>query len=162
MRSLSSRQVKRLLRKTGACGSGIARLRPSRVVRQVPPKNQQRAPFEPPKEFNSRLRTWHRYHVRAFGPQVPVVPLTPEKLHAISTLLKDDGYRTIPNMLSAIRRHHVSQEFEISEVLRMVLGDCRRLGRRRIGAPRRARAFSWRAMASPSTQHPEFCRTLTI
>ena len=65
----------------------------------------------------SLLRTWTRLHRRWFGTPDDAVPLTPVTIYAVAAQMKDAGYRSFPNYMSAIKDLHVTEGFAWSEGL---------------------------------------------
>ena len=55
----------------------------------------------------SLLRTWKRMHKRWYGPDEPVLPITPEKIEAVASQMCHLRYRSFANYLSAAKRAHV-------------------------------------------------------
>ena len=60
--------------------------------------------------IRSLLRTWKRMHVRWYGPDEPVLPITPEKIEAVASQMCHLRYRSFANYLSAAKRAHVMSE----------------------------------------------------
>ena len=55
----------------------------------------------------SHLNTWTTLHVRWFGSDVPVLPLTLESLECVSAQFKAGGYRSFANYLATVKDHHL-------------------------------------------------------
>ena len=92
-------------------------------------------------ESQSRFTTWVRYHEQVSS--LPVLPLTPAKMNDVVKKLKLDKYRSIPNMLSVVKRHHLERRFKWTELLRSTQAACRRFAVRGIGKSRKAKSFTW-------------------
>ena len=89
------------------------------------------------RNHTSRWKTWCRLSAK------PALPLTKEKLMAVTSELKRRGYRSTANFLSSAKRYHIATGFRWSASLMQTFTDCRRCAVRRLGPPRRARAFRW-------------------
>ena len=66
---------------------------------------------------DSLLKTWTELHVKRFGTGIPVVPLTPWKIHGVAALLKAGGYRSASNYFSRIKDFHIESREPWSEFL---------------------------------------------
>ena len=51
----------------------------------------------------SLFRTWKRMHRRWYGPDEPVLPITPEKMEAVASQMCHLRYRSFANCLSAAK-----------------------------------------------------------
>ncbi len=89
---------------------------------------------------DSRVRTWHRLHVAAFG-SAPVLPLTTQSVISISSLLSAAGYRTAPAYVSAMKRRHIAAHHPWGDDLAQAARDAARAALRGLG-PRR-QALGW-------------------
>ena len=58
----------------------------------------------------SHINTWARFHIRWFGLQVPVFPLTVVKVRAVASQFKSCGYRSYPNYVSTVKDLFLEQE----------------------------------------------------
>ena len=56
----------------------------------------------------SLLKTWESMHHAWHGREVPVWPLTPDKILAVASTMKMQGYRSFPNYMSKAKDHHVA------------------------------------------------------
>jgi hypothetical protein len=66
---------------------------------------------------DSLLKTWTELHVKRLGKEVPVLPLTPDKIHKVGSLLKAGGYRSAANYFSRIKDAHVESLAPWTEAL---------------------------------------------
>ena len=54
------------------------------------------------------LRTWLRMHQRWFGEEVPLLPLSPAKIEAVSAQMCQLRYRSFANYLAAAKKAHIT------------------------------------------------------
>jgi hypothetical protein len=90
---------------------------------------------------DSLLRTWQLFHVAWFGNDVPTLPLTPEKIYAICSMLREGGYRATDNYLARAKDWHVGQGHAWSEFLGRACRRARRAANRGIGPARQSAAL---------------------
>jgi len=84
--------------------------------------------------------TWTRFHMRWFGVEVPVLPLTPVKIQAVAAQFKAQGYRSFPNYVSTLKDFHLSS-FEWSDELARASTRATKSTQRGIGAARQCRVI---------------------
>ena len=92
-------------------------------------------------QHSSRVKTYEKFI--ASSAHVLAWPLRPILIEDFTVHLKSLKYRSIGNFISAIKRKHVEKHYAVDENLDLVISDCRRAGRRRLGPPRRAKSFTW-------------------
>ena len=85
----------------------------------------------------SLLKTWESIHRSWHGPDVPVWPLTPEKL-AVAAVMKWKKYRSFPNYLSRAKEYHVALAGVWGEDLILAARQATRSVQRGIGPPRQS------------------------
>ena len=83
--------------------------------------------------------TWEFYHRRWFGAEVPVLPLTVDKLEAVCCQLKDRGYSGVPSYLSTMKDAHLEEGFGWTEFLDRAVRRASRSAMRGIGGPKQDR-----------------------
>ena len=59
----------------------------------------------------STVKTWEEFHAAWFGVTVPVLPLTIDKMQAVSSMFKKGRYRSYKNYMSAIKDQHIGAGF---------------------------------------------------
>ena len=99
----------------------------------------------------SFLRTWKRMHKRWYGPDEPVLPITPEKIEAVASQMCHLRYRSFANYLSAAKRAHVmsvNTDGTWGDRLRMTGRECARADLRGAGAAKQCAVF--KADSKPS------------
>ena len=72
----------------------------------------------------SQLKTWERYHVKWFGDDVPVWPLTDSSILRVSSLFKLGGYKSFKNYMSRAKDHHVMLGYTWSDRLDSISKKC--------------------------------------
>ena len=89
----------------------------------------------------SYWKTWAEFHEAVFGDAnegtLPVLPLTHEKIMAVSALFKSGGYRAYKNYLNAAKNKHL-QHFEWTTMLGKIARDAARSVLRGIGPARQS------------------------
>ena len=85
---------------------------------------------------SSVLSSWEFYHRRWFGPEVPVFPLTAEKLDGVCCQLKDRGYTAMSNYISTAKDEHLNLGYNWTEFLDRTSRQATRSGTRGIGGPK--------------------------
>eukprot|EP00974_Lingulodinium_polyedra_P010509 1010542-Lingulodinium_polyedra.AAC.1 len=61
--------------------------------------------------------TWGLFHREWFGPAVPILPLTQEKILAVAACFKEGGYKGFPSYVSKAKEHHVLSGYGWDEEL---------------------------------------------
>jgi len=82
----------------------------------------------------SWLRTWTRFHHRWWGEISSPWPLTPQYIYAVAALMKDLGYRSFPNYVSASKDVHIQLGYPWSEQLKQAATRATASTQRGIGA----------------------------
>ena len=59
--------------------------------------------------LNSMLYTWELFHKQWFGNDVPVFPLTTEKIWAVASMFKQGKYKAYPNYCTVVKDHHMQR-----------------------------------------------------
>ena len=77
-------------------------------------------PTSSEKPMLSHARAWERMHLAWFCPDIPQLPLTPEKLKAVAALFKAGRYRSIANPLSHAKVMHVEMGHPWTEPLSLM------------------------------------------
>ena len=95
----------------------------------------------------SNFRIWAAYHMRWFGMESPVLPLTVEAIRAVAAQMKGAGYRSFPNYLSAAKLRHCCED-EWTSVLQRAAKDAKQSTQRGIGPPRQSMELCPRCNAS--------------
>jgi hypothetical protein len=88
----------------------------------------------------SHIGTWQSMHSEWFGPAVPFLPLTTERLSAVASLFKARGYRSFGNYLSAVKQAHVTAGFQWTQQLDLSGRQCSTSVGRGLGPPRQSAA----------------------
>ena len=82
----------------------------------------------------SWLRTWVRLHERWWGQSVPPWPLSPDNIFVVAALMKDAGYRSFPNYVSAAKDTHIQMGYPWSHQLKLAVTRATASTQRGIGA----------------------------
>ena len=94
---------------------------------------------------SSLMKTWSRMHHRWFGEEVPVLPITREKLEAVASQMCSMRYRSFKNYLAAAKRAHVlepnNRNGDWPEALKAVGRECTRAVLRGIGPAKQCSVF---------------------
>ena len=53
--------------------------------------------------------TWEYFHTKWFGPEVPVLPLTVEKIQGVAAQFKRGRYRSFSNYMQRMKDEHEEQ-----------------------------------------------------
>ena len=85
---------------------------------------------------DSCLRTWTWYHERWYGSVLPVLPLTTHSIKAVAAQMKDAGYRTFPNYMTAAKAQHLELHHEWTTELAKARQDSIQSTQRGIGPAR--------------------------
>ena len=56
--------------------------------------------------------TWEYFHMKWFGPQVPVLPLTVEKIQGVAAQFKRGRYRSFSNYFYRAKDEHEEKQYE--------------------------------------------------
>jgi len=85
----------------------------------------------------SLLKTWSEFHFRWYtSGEVPVLPLTPGKIKAVVSQLKEQGYASVGNMISAAKDAHLEDGHPWTEFLAREARRATRSGTRGLGTAR--------------------------
>ena len=87
------------------------------------------------------LATWEKFHCLWYGEDLPVIPLTEEKLVHVTSLFKAGGYKSYKNYLSRIKDAHVMAGYPWTDILQRVAQKCSRSALRGLAGPIRSDAF---------------------
>ena len=90
----------------------------------------------------THLRTWSKLHRKWFGSWAPVLPLTPEKIRAVASQMRQRRYRSFPNYMSTVRRWHIKRGQVWDQVLALEATDSARSCKRGIGPAKQAATFA--------------------
>ena len=90
---------------------------------------------------DSLLHTWHAFHREWFGVDVPVLPLTGEKVYAVCAMFRAGGYRAVENYVSRIKDSHLEHGHPWTEFLDGACRKAKRAVTRGIGPARQSAAF---------------------
>ena len=88
----------------------------------------------------SSVRTWTILHIRWFGTGVPVVPLTIDSIRGVAAQMKNAGYRSFPNYVTALKAVH-KKDFAWNSDLDDCRRECEASTQRGIGPARQALAL---------------------
>ena len=66
---------------------------------------------------DSHFNGWATLHAAWYGAHVPMLPLTVEKVHNVSSLFKEGGYASFANYISRAKDAHIAQEFPWTDAL---------------------------------------------
>ena len=86
----------------------------------------------------SLLKTWESMHHAWHGREVPVFPLTPDKILAVASIMQLRGYRSFPNYMSKAKEHHVALSGYWSDSLSLTARKATRSVQRGIGPSRQS------------------------
>ena len=84
----------------------------------------------------SLWRTWEFYHTRWYLNGTPTLPLTAEKIIAVTAQMKERTYASVANTISVAKDHHLAQGFVWSEHLAREVKRATRTSTRGRGAPK--------------------------
>ncbi len=109
---------------------------------------------------DSMLATWEKIHVAWFGEQVPLLPITVEKIKCVAAAFKQGRYRAFPNYVSTIKDHHQANEYVWDEFLERAVTRYSRSVARGLGPqkqsgaidPRRVTPLAAKASMEPLTK----------
>merc|ERR1712078_247635 len=90
----------------------------------------------------THLRIWTKLHKKWFGNWTPVLPLTPEKIRAVASQMRQRRYRSFQNYMSTLRRWHVKKGYAWDQALSLEATDSTRSCKRGIGPAKQAATFS--------------------
>ena len=98
----------------------------------------------------SYVNTWTKFHNNIFNQsddddEVPVTPLTKDKIFSIAAVFKEAGYRSFKNYMEAIKETHM-QDFDWNSRLARNARDAARSVNRGIGPARQSAAFDLEAV----------------
>lgn len=100
---------------------------------------------------DAHFATWSAFHTSWFGQHVPVLPITPETLEAVSSMFKRGRYRSFPNYLSTAKAAHIAENHAWSQRLEQTARKCTRSVLRGLGAGKQSLGLSvsqlWQAAA---------------
>ena len=125
-------------------GTGV-RIRQRRRAKAFPKKKQDSHKVRTTQnveEYSTRVATWYSVHTE-LGRGDSFLPLSAEKLTAVTEEFKVRGYRSLPNYLTAIKRAHLEANFPWTELLEHTMKACRHAGKRGLGRGKTAKSFTW-------------------
>ena len=92
----------------------------------------------------SHLHTWQSFHEHIFGVETNVFPLQPLEVLKVASEMRQEGYRSVEHFILSIRRLHLEKGHQWTPDLSISYKYARKVGRRRLGQPRRSKAFCLR------------------
>jgi hypothetical protein len=97
----------------------------------------------------STWKTWSLFHVAWFGPDVPVVPLTPGSIRAVGACFKEGRYKVFVPYMTIAKEVHVLEGWEWSTLLEMCSRKAAHSVTRGVGMARQSKPFDLsRALAA--------------
>lgn len=82
--------------------------------------------------------TWCDFHAHWWGTDMPVLPLTPEKVYCVASMFKRGGYRSFANYMSRAKAEHIVCEMPWTESLDIACRNAIRSVSRGLGPPRQS------------------------
>ena len=89
----------------------------------------------------ARLVTWQKFHQWWFGDNIPMLPLTTDKICKVSALFKAGGYKSYKNYISTAKDQHIAEGYEWSDQLWRITQKCTKSVLRGLAGPTRSEQF---------------------